>query len=1055
MANINPNKLSHNFSIRTGQVNALELFFDAPIELGTDELVVVRRKDAFPVELRNAPYDDRYTDVAQVELYRAATIYCSHLITGGDQITIAGDNNFYPTAVLEFERDSKLTGRLIRDSRGQVFRIVTNTSDSLTWENIATNPNKQVQPEEGPFIILPDFTKTVTSQATYPLLSNANTIEVLTNSFIAGDKVTIRVSTDLTFAVEWTNGATPEATARNIADAIIASGIKYVVTVYGNVVLVEKGSENTLSVTTNTASLQVTNYAAATGRLFVANNTFTKNQLTNLVFQDSNNDYYFIKSNEGRLIELYEIDVIGDTQFTVLSNFNNTYPAGYLDTYRNYAEALIRQGAGLEPETYYYYTIFTTPKLSENIVSNEIVLGQEIPAKYTVDKLDNYISRVFYEDIIFANDISRSFTYNTITGDILYSDTVDLSSFGILIGDLFADDLGQRFAITDNSFVTSGIITISPAQPVSLDQRTRLHGSITRANPPLGLVSVLPEDVFKDLAGNNFKIVGTPASPIIGLTIPPAHAIDVEQGLLDISIFRNDFLIPYSYDPANGIIQYGEEVVSLNSLLTAFSYNGLNGELTYAGPMDLNSVSIGDYVIDSSGVKFQIRQVIPASNKLVLDLSLSINNTVVDNRDGSIINLVGFKDIENNYLIDLTTVQEFDLLKTNSKAVLNITSANHTLGQLQIDSGISNINTLVVTQYDGSVLRRGAEIAFVGYDNEFAEVLIALGQGGIRRYDSIHNSVYANFSSNLSTQAVALNAQDRQYGELLYGLWPEFFRLTDTTDDLSDLMQVFGKTINEMFSTINTLETNNAELIIPNYLGNASTSTGLSLVSENLGIDTRRRIMRDLITAYKLKGSRDGIAKFIKIITTWDITNGTGDLIEAIIDDTPELVGLRFYSPGLGELNTNFADTAQLKSPPAGRFYKGVKGLSLPGFFQYKEVIIELPNVALEVGTSSNIAQSLGNSTLQDTSANFGGTNNLAGCFIIANEGRPNDFYQIVSNTPTSVTVVGSIPLENIGAKYVILSPLNLSRFIVISDLVTKFMPFNTKPVFNFTIKTV
>ena len=1055
MATINPNKLATKFSIRTGRLNSLELFFEAPVDLGTDELVVTRRKDAFPVELRNAPYDDRYTDVAQVEVYRASTIYCSGLTTVNNTLIPEVGNTFYPNSITEFPRDSKLTGRLIRDSKGQVFRITSNTSDTLYWENIATNPKKQVVPENGPVVILPDFKKTATSQTSYSLLTNAHTLEVVSNTFTNADTVTVNVSTVLTHGTEWVSGVTIYETAANIAAAIIASGVKYTVTVYGNTILIEKNTENTLAVESNTASIQTVQYAAATGKLFVAANTLTKNQLANLVFQDSGNNYYFIKSNEGKLIELYEAEVVGSELFTVLSSHANTYPSGYRDTYKNYLEAMNREGTGLEPETYYYYTVFTTPITDQVVVSNEVVSGEEIPANYTVDKLSNYIARIVYEDLIFVNDLDRSFSYDSLTGEIEYSDAIDLTEYDIQVGDLFVDDLGRRFTITDISQLNVGIVGIATGQSVSLDQRNRLHGSITRANNPVNVASVQVEDVFKDLAGNNFKIVATASSPYVGLTTPPSNGFDVEQGLIDELIFRNDFLVPFSYDPATGIIQYGEDVKVLNSLLSPFTYNGLSGEVIYTGSIDLTAAEVGGYLIDGANNKFKIKQVIAASNKLILDVGLTVNNTVVDSRDGSIINLEGFVDAEGNALINLSSVQEFDLLKTNSKAVLNITSASQSLGQLKIDAGISNINTTVTAPFDGSISRRGAEIAWVGFDGEFESTYTGVGQGGVRRYNSLYNAQYATFSSGLSTQAFAINCADRQYGNLLYQLWPSFFRLIDTTEDLQDLMQVFGKEFNEMFSIINTLELNNADLVVPDFLSSASTSTGLSLISENLGIDTRRRVTRDIIGCYKLKGSRNGIARFIKVITTWDITNGTGDLLDAIVDDTPELVGLRFHSPSLAELNTEFADTAQLKSPPAGRFYKGVKGVSLPGFFQYKEVIIQLPNVALELGNSENIVLASGNSTISNSSANFGGTNNLAGSFIIPNEGRPNDYYRIISNTPTTITVQGSVPLENIGAKYVVLSPLNMNRFIVIADLISKFMPFNTKPVFNFTIKTV
>ena len=266
---------------------------------------------------------------------------------------------------------------------------------------------------------------------------------------------------------------------------------------------------------------------------------------------------------------------------------------------------------------------------------------------------------------------------------------------------------------------------------------------------------------------------------------------------------------------------------------------------------------------------------------------------------------------------------------------------------------------------------------------------------------------------------------------------------------------MFGHEFNVLYALITKYELQNPSVLTPGVLETASQNAGFELVSESLGIDTRRRVMRDIISCYKLKGNRDGIAKFIKVLTTWDITNGTGDTRGAIVDDIPEVVGLRFYSASLGGLNTNLVDTGDVQSPPAGRFVKGVPGLALPGFFQVREVIIELPNVALHIGDSNNLTSFEGNTVLSDVNADFGLNNSLVGCFVIPNEGSPNDFYQIIENDNASITVAGNIPISNLGAKYVILSPLNLTRFVAVSKDIVKFMPYNTVAVFNFTIKTI
>jgi len=124
---IHPNKLVRDFEVNTSVVGELRLYWDSPRALSEgEELVVVRRKDAFPVEIRNRNFEDRYTDVAQVEVFRGSPIHASRLIPNGpNTLLVAGDNSFSP-AMSELERDNKYTVILIRDSHSQVFRITGN-----------------------------------------------------------------------------------------------------------------------------------------------------------------------------------------------------------------------------------------------------------------------------------------------------------------------------------------------------------------------------------------------------------------------------------------------------------------------------------------------------------------------------------------------------------------------------------------------------------------------------------------------------------------------------------------------------------------------------------------------------------------------------------------------------------------------------------------------------------------------------------------------------------------------------------------------------------------
>lgn len=1056
---INPNKLVRSFEAQTSVEGELRLYWDDPKDLTEgEEVVVVRRKDAFPVELRNRNFEDRYTDVAQVEVFRGSPVYCSHLIPNGPGVLVlAGDNSYIPV-MTELPRDNKYTGRLIRDSLSQVFRITGNTESEIYYESISTNPLNQVEPVEGAFVILADFVKDSRPVQTLPLLANSNTLTVVNNSFMMGDIININNVVDLVYGTNWTAGATAEETAANICVAISNSGVKYSCSTYGTTVLIQRNTESTLSVTSTNPNALVVSYGAAAGKIFV-NQSLDLNEVRNLVVQDGDLQFSHIRSNSGNYIELYEDFLVPPVDVNVLDSHNNTFPSGFIDKYKSESEAIRKRGTGLEPDVFYYYTAFTTPLLSISVTYNEEDLYGENPLPYTVDKVAPYYVRIAYESLKYVNADIGAYTYDALTGDITFTDGRDLSSEDIQIGYLFADSVGLRFSIINIDNLASGSFRLATGLTVGTDPQSALHGSVAESAVPVGFNNILVGDTFKDIAGNSFAVAGTNSDPVSGVSIPPSHAFDVSQGLIDKNVMLNTFLVNYTYDPTDGKIQYGERQVTQNSQLSPYTYNSLDGLVTYSTNIELGDVQAGHTFIDGAGNYFEILSVNPTLLQIGLAPGLTIDNSVPNRRSGSVIDEEGFTDVDGSPLLTIDAVRNLDLFKTNSKADYTIVDVDAPNGRIYIEPNLDSLSLIVESEFDGSCYRRGAEVAWVGFNNENEVVLNDSNLGAVRRYNSVNTAQFAYFSNALSTQAFAISAADNKIQELLYKWWPSVFKDLDTSGDLEDLMQVFGYKFNEIYSLISTFELQNADLVQPTALSLSYTQPGLSEVSETLGIDTRRRIMKDMVSCWKLKGSRDGLFKFIKILTTWDVTNGTGDVRKAIQDTTPELSGLRHYSPSLGSLNTNIVDTTAVQSPPAGRFVKGIPGFNLEGFFNKVQIQIELPNVALFVGQSTNIAYSMGGTILQvtveDTSNDFGMNNNLKGCFLIPIEGNPNDYYEIKSNTNDTVTIDGVIPQGIVGSRYVILSPLNLNRFVALQNAIVEMLSYRAVAVFNFTVKTI
>lgn len=315
---------------------------------------------------------------------------------------------------------------------------------------------------------------------------------------------------------------------------------------------------------------------------------------------------------------------------------------------------------------------------------------------------------------------------------------------------------------------------------------------------------------------------------------------------------------------------------------------------------------------------------------------------------------------------------------------------------------------------------------------------------------NVAQAEFAQIDSGVSTQAYAISAKDRNLGNLLYQLWPSLSRELDSTGDLQDLMQVFGGFFNELHADLDTYKLQDADKALVNAVLPLSEQTGLPSVGFSIGADTLRRIARELITCWKLKGSKEGIARFIRVITTWDVTNGTADFSSYIIDFLPNVTALRFFDPNLGTLNTRLTQTNPFIA--GGRFARSLPGIVIPGFFTFREFVVTLPNIALFIGVSEAFSLSSGTTTMFDSSQNFGADNSLVGNFLLPNSDEVNDIFQIVSNTATSITVRGIINNRVPGGKYAVLSPLNANRFVILNKLMPVYIPFGTRPGFLFTI---
>ena len=176
---------------------------------------------------------------------------------------------------------------------------------------------------------------------------------------------------------------------------------------------------------------------------------------------------------------------------------------------------------------------------------------------------------------------------------------------------------------------------------------------------------------------------------------------------------------------------------------------------------------------------------------------------------------------------------------------------------------------------------------------------------------------FATYDSALSTQAYALATGDSDFGSLMYNsYWPQVYPQTDNPDDatgkpavsgtgnLQDLMSVFGIQFDQLYSLVETFQLQNAREVSESVLDQFAYQLDLTPTDYIIGRDVLRRVANEMIDIYRNKGDKIGIYKFIRVITTWDITGGTGDINSAINDNPPNFDALRLYSATLGILNT-------------------------------------------------------------------------------------------------------------------------------------------------------
>jgi len=145
------------------------------------------------------------------------------------------------------------------------------------------------------------------------------------------------------------------------------------------------------------------------------------------------------------------------------------------------------------------------------------------------------------------------------------------------------------------------------------------------------LSTVLPGHYFEDDDGDLFLIISVDDAG--DELVISDNEINFTAGN-NSRIIQNDRVL-VGID--NSSPTYQSAVLFSNSGLESFSYVSGTGVVTYGGVVDLSSAEAGNFFKDGAGNIFKILSVDDPSDEVTLDTGLTINNTVNDSSDGSIV----------------------------------------------------------------------------------------------------------------------------------------------------------------------------------------------------------------------------------------------------------------------------------------------------------------------------------------------------------------------------------------------------------------------------------
>lgn len=355
--------------------------------------------------------------------------------------------------------------------------------------------------------------------------------------------------------------------------------------------------------------------------------------------------------------------------------------------------------------------------------------------------------------------------------------------------------------------------------------------------------------LLKDISNLVESVSGVERFEIKRLTYRPRIEQDIVELVTsynnsNVTVFPNVSESEWLVGAAGNVSENPGDIVFSNSGLVSYTYTSLTGVVQYSTFVNLSSVAPGDYFQDGAAAQFIILAVDNSNNNLTLNSGLTVNTTVNDSTDGSVVN-------------GSTSYKSFKVFKKTNAVATNL-----------------SINSITDNNLDLSV-KTGTGVAIAPrtlLDNSSIFIPSEYATGEFFLVDGASNiwSILSNDSNTINTSITAVN--DASVTSITAGS----YRIVK---NFSNKQVIFNDSIFTIqYNSHNTIFSTGAQFGNIGTIGDSFQLSETQSNIGNLGIDL------DLISydsgtgRIKLNGSPD----LAGVSAKWDLVDSNGQIFNVV-----------------------------------------------------------------------------------------------------------------------------------------------------------------------------